>query len=608
MKKCKNAKCLLAIALIVCLVSVILASAIQGSFGKVSVSELRLVDKAGYEVSTQLYKPDSATADSKAPCIITVEGWFNNKEMQDLYSVEYARRGYVVIAVDMHGHGDSQSTDSEGLYEAAVGLDAAVELADTLPYVDTAKIGVTGHSSGGAACDMAIAIDNERETPLISAVLWEASTWVDDTGVDHAADIGDRFAGIIADKYDEFFFWTDDAVVPREFLTSADAKNFINCNNGSEGIDDVVAGQYYENGDSFRVIYQLNCTHPWVHFSANAVACGVQFFEDAFGAPNAIAADNQVWQWKTAFNCIGLVAAVMAAMFFTVAMLDTKYFGILKATEEAEPIIAKDGKAKAWFWIPLTVCAAFSFGAYYWTVDKLYSITTKYFTQNGPLLMGVWCALSGVFCLIVLTIYYLAYGKKHGFDLAERGVKIGCKKLWRTIVLAICATALVFLLLFFADFFFKTDFRIWVITLKAFEPDKVILGLKYLPLFLLFYVINSVSFNCFNFNTIGGKCNTLILSIFNELGALVFIGIQYITFVVTGALKWYSAEAWRISGIWLYPACVYLFVTPFITRYIYKKTKNPYLAGIINAIIITMMAVANTTTILGGGAVVASNY
>ena len=45
-----------------------------------------------------------------------------------------------------------------------------------------------------------------------------------------------------------------------------------------------------------------------------------------------------------------------------------------------------------------------------------------------------------------------------------------------------------------------------------------------------------------------------------------------------------------------------------MTRFIYKKTKNPYLCAIVNAILITMMCVANTTTVLGGGAVVAENY
>lgn len=63
MKLKKNAKFWVCLALVLCLVSMIMASAIQGSWGKVSVSELRLVDKSGYEVSTLLYKPATATAE-----------------------------------------------------------------------------------------------------------------------------------------------------------------------------------------------------------------------------------------------------------------------------------------------------------------------------------------------------------------------------------------------------------------------------------------------------------------------------------------------------------------------------------------------------------------
>ena len=57
MKVKKNAKFWVCLALVLCLVSMIMASAVQGSWGRVKVSELRLVDKSGYEVSTLLYKP-----------------------------------------------------------------------------------------------------------------------------------------------------------------------------------------------------------------------------------------------------------------------------------------------------------------------------------------------------------------------------------------------------------------------------------------------------------------------------------------------------------------------------------------------------------------------
>ena len=48
-----------------------------------------------------------------------------------------------------------------------------------------------------------------------------------------------------------------------------------------------------------------------MHFSAEAVGNGVDFFERALGAPNPLPASNQVWQWKTAFNFLGLVGVVM---------------------------------------------------------------------------------------------------------------------------------------------------------------------------------------------------------------------------------------------------------------------------------------------------------
>lgn len=605
----------LIISLLICLISMVFSSAFQNCFGKVETSELRLVDRSGYEVSSLLYKPDSATVYDPAPCIITIEGWFNNKEMQDLYSVEYARRGYVVIAVDMHGHGDSESTNSNFLYSSAVGVDAAVELAGTLPFVDQSKIALTGHSSGGAAADMAMAIDNERAVPLISAVFYEASTWVDDTGVDHMDDFNGRSAGIIADKYDEFFFWTTDEsgndVGPREFLNSWEAKRFVSSGSFDyvTGNSSVEPGKYYGNPNSLRVIYQPSMTHPWVHFSSKSVGYGIEFFEKVFGAPNPISPRNQIWQFKVLFNFIGLLGVIFFSLAFMSRMLETSYFGVLKAKNGVKPLKIYKTSDYLWFLVPLILCSAFSPLCFYFCIDKVYGITTKYFTQNGPLLMGLWSLISGLFCLILLIIYYYAYGKKNGFSLTQKGVQISGTKLCRTIVLALLTTSLMFLILFFADFFFKTDFRIWVLTLKAFGPDKVVLGLKYLPFFLVFYIINSIAVNSFNYNNIGGeKGNTFLLATANVLGLIVFELIQYITFISTGLLKWYSTEGYRISGIWLFPAIIYLFITPFLTRFIYKKTNNPYLSGIVNAIIITMMCVANTTTILGGAAVVASNY
>ena len=170
MKAKKTAKIWLCIALALCLISILVTSCIQTDMGKVHVSELRLVDEAGYEVSVQLCRPKTATKENLFRQSHNDRGWYNNKEMQDLYSVELARRGYVVvIATDMHGHGDSEATTSEELFTAGVGTDAAVRLAATLPYVDSSKMGMTAHSSGASAgIDMEIQLDNTEENSILS--------------------------------------------------------------------------------------------------------------------------------------------------------------------------------------------------------------------------------------------------------------------------------------------------------------------------------------------------------------------------------------------------------------------------------------------------------
>ena len=51
-----------------------------------------------------------------------------------------------------------------------------------------------------------------------------------------------------------------------------------------------------------------------------------------------------------------------------------------------------------------------------------------------------------------------------------------------------------------------------------------------------------------------------------------------------------------ILGIWLFPIIVILPLFTVLSRIIYKATKNPYVAGISMAIIVTVMSCTNTLT------------
>ena len=195
----------LCIALVICLISAVGASFVQTNFGKVTIRDLRFETASGHYLSALLLTPENATAENPAPAIVCSHGWYNNREMQDLNYVEYARRGFVVISIDMYGHGNSEnlpkgawwddSTNANGLYDA-------VKYLTTLPYVDTSRIGVTGHSNGALASRTAVLLDNEAETQLIAAALLVSNdaVYVDEDGAYYNM-FGNRDAGIVACQY-----------------------------------------------------------------------------------------------------------------------------------------------------------------------------------------------------------------------------------------------------------------------------------------------------------------------------------------------------------------------------------------------------------------------
>ena len=51
-----------------------------------------------------------------------------------------------------------------------------------------------------------------------------------------------------------------------------------------------------------------------------------------------------------------------------------------------------------------------------------------------------------------------------------------------------------------------------------------------------------------------------------------------------------------------------LFGAALMSRIIYKKTKNPYLAGLISACLVTLINCSNTFTTLSAGAMICTTF
>ena len=77
----------------------------------------------------------------------------------------------------------------------------------------------------------------------------------------------------------------------------------------------------------------------------------------------------------------------------------------------------------------------------------------------------------------------------------------------------------------------------------------------------------------------------------------------------TSMLQLYGlTEGQRIGPIWLFPVMVILFGAAITARILYKKTKNPYLAGLINSMFVVLISVSNTFTVLGGAQMVCTTF
>src|ERR1700736_1728328 len=133
--------------------------------GGIRIQDVRFKGAKGNPMSALLYIPPNATAKTPAPGILAVHGYINSRETQDGFAIEFARRGYVVLALDQTGHGYS---DPPSFANGFGGPDGLAHLR-SLDIVDKDNIGLEGHSMGGwTVLAAAIAAPNDYKAMVIA--------------------------------------------------------------------------------------------------------------------------------------------------------------------------------------------------------------------------------------------------------------------------------------------------------------------------------------------------------------------------------------------------------------------------------------------------------
>lgn len=645
---------LLAVALLICLISMIGSSVVNTNFGQIKVQNFSIEDANGNKIACIMYKPQNATAETPAPCVVTLHGSFDAKETQDYTCLELAKRGYVVITMDCDGHGDSENYKTnpmDAFFKVTANPGSAFEQLSTspgsgmcdvvnyvynsLPFVDRDQIGITGHSLGGKMANACLAYNKIQEVNggvnQVAAVFLQGNqqlsvdgVWLDHLNYDpdDTPDSGDEIPlwydvdyGVNAGQLDENNYQTE-AGGPQTFYKSANARTLINelDNYDLQEGDDVEVGKIYSGtvqGSSeeyIRVLYQPYETHILNHYSLATTSNVVDFFQNAFEAPNYIDAGSLTIQYKWFFNTIGVIGFFLTVYAFACVLLTTKFFGGLLAQKESDvyvPAAPKGAGNQVIYWVFLfagsLIAATFMIPLAQWIGAHLgpdYATRplfgTKIWPQGLTLEQGMWTGAAGLIGLALFAIGYFLNGKKNGVKPADWNLKMSWKDVGKTVLIVLASIGFGYGVVGFAKYFFNTDFRFISYVIKWPSSGSLLIALRFMPLFAIFFFANALCQNLCNM--VAGRkewLNTLLMCIANIIG-LAFIWFdQYYNLITQGIVKLDSS---RVMLSW--PLYINLCLCTVISRRFYKKTGKVYIGALMNTILFAIISCANTMTLV----------
>ncbi|MGN1066420.1 MAG: hypothetical protein ACI4QH_01275, partial [Candidatus Fimimonas sp.] len=367
---------------------------------------------------------------------------------------------------------------------------------------------------------------------------------------------------------------------------------------------------------SIRVIYEARETHPMNHFSTKTASHVVDFFYNAFGTVDGykyIAPTNQTWWVKEAFALLGFLGIFGLLFPVTDLLLQTRLFASLKGEPAEAPLLLTKPRKHISYWLGGILTAWF--GAYsllnlqangkWYSVqgwNTLFQASEGYIYANiGPIAVwGIYCALFAIAVTVIIWVInrginVFVYGDdaaahdEHPFE----GFKIrSWQNVLKTIMLAAILVSVFYGVINIIWTWTTVDFRIWTFDLRVFNMERIVSMMKYVPLFFVFYMVSAAMSQNYRVKDLPEWATIAINVFFNVIGITLLFWIQNSYFINTGSLISGSNKLFFIA---CYPIIPCVAVATVVARRMYTRTGNAWLAGLVNALIMTFLACANTS-------------
>ena len=580
----KNPVRMLIISLVLIFAGGLLASLVQTDFGRVKVRDIRFVGSNGTVMSALLYVPKGVTAKNPAPGIVAIHGYINSRETQDGFAIEFARRGYVVLASDQTGHGYS---DPPAFANGFGGPDSLAYLR-SLDIVDKTNIGLEGHSMGGWAVGVAAGVFPDD----YKAIVLEGSS----TGTFGAPDGTPAFPrnfALVYSKWDEFsqLMWLTD--VPGNIGSGQKLQTVFGTTTT------VVPNKLYGSiaDGTAREWFQPVTTHPGDHISTAAIGDAVSWFEQTLTGGNGLAPSNQIWYWKEIGTLIALVGMILLLFPAGELLLQTRFFGGL--VETAAP--SKGATGIGW-WVAAILfigVAPLLFFPFKEIPANLKWTVTALFPQDINNSIIAWTTLIGLIDVVLFLLWHFLLNRKAQATADNYGLtwnkKLNWSKIGKSFLLAFLIVFTGYATLMFSDYFFKTDFRFWVFAVKLLDPLQVRITLSYIIPFIFIFFMDAV--------LVFGELRRANITLAKEmwlnealyvLGYVVLLLVQYIPLLAGGTLMNANGANVPLYSIVAFQLLPIMTIAALVTTYFNRKTGHIYVAAFTVAMLVTWIVVAST--------------
>ena len=469
-----------AACMIILMICSVLIWGFQSSWGDVKIKRIYLTGQDGTTISSLIYIPENATDETPAPVAVIFHGRSNHAHSNDTWSMELARRGYVVLSPDLQGGGESDPSVDRTVQAIAV-----TEYANSLSYVEKDKINLIGYSAGtgtvlqtyGAMPDVINSVC-EVFGPFMMQM----------NGGFENVDTNFCLIKSTADQYDYFFIGD-----PAANLAAVGEMS---------GLGTIEAGKDYDrNGKLFRYAQIDGTLHQTGNISGATIEEIISFESTVNNDPVQREISDTAWFPQQIFSGIACVTMMFLLAAIINLLMQNEFFA-----SAANPVPVKEPRkgVKAWaidflfsLVIPALIFVHISAYTIKWT--GLGTVWSKYITSanlNGIMAWLIVLAVIGIVRMVIANAKRKKAGNPvHLSEYALGGAdekKIDWSKPAKGLLIGLITVVFVFTWLSLIEGFAGINYQVWNLsTYLKMSPMRIVRAIPYvLIIFFVMFVGN----------------------------------------------------------------------------------------------------------------------